>query len=314
MSATTAPTRALLSVSDKSGLVEFARRLRACGVELISTGGTARALVDAGLDVTPGERVTGAPEMLDGRVKTLHPAIHGGILADLSKADHAEALKDQGYAPIDVVCVNLYPFEKTAADPNATRADLIENIDVGGPTMIRAAAKNHTRVFVVIDPSQYDEVARAFESGEPEAACALRERLAVEAFARLSRYDAAIAARLGPAAPSDALDVRLPRAMSLRYGENPHQRGAFYAAPDAPPGSIAGRWRPAVPAGQLSAKLMPDSSASVKPARSRMRLAMPAWVSAQVPLPSTSPSTSQVMTAASFLACRRNRPSARQVA
>jgi len=232
--------RALLSVSDKSGIVEFARALLDLSFELISTGGTARALRDAGLPVTEVSAVTGFPEIMDGRVKTLHPKIHGGLLARSGIDD--DALAAHSIAPIDVLAVNLYPFERVVSRPDTTLEDAIENIDVGGPAMIRAAAKNHERVTVVVDPKDYSAVAEALRAGGPSAA--LKRRLAVKAFGHTSRYDAAISRYLGA---DEAMQETLPdrlvlgwnKAQTLRYGENPHQRGALYVSSVRRPGSVA---------------------------------------------------------------------------
>lgn len=183
---------ALLSVSDKTDLVAFARALHQYGATLISTGGTARALAEAGLQVTPVEKVTGFPEMMDGRVKTLHPKIHGGLLALRDKADHVAALDKHQITPIDLVCVNLYPFEKTVADPAVTDEQAIEQIDIGGPSMVRSAAKNHRHVTCVTDPSQYDTVINDLHAHHGATRLALRRALATAAFTRTSRYDAAI--------------------------------------------------------------------------------------------------------------------------
>ena len=184
---------ALLSVSDKTDLVPFARRLiSTCGTTIISTGGTARALREAGIDVTPIDQVTGFPEMMDGRVKTLHPKIHGGLLALREKDDHAASLKEHAITPIDLVCVNLYPFEKTVADENVTDAEAIEQIDIGGPSMVRSAAKNHAYVTIVTDPKQYDAVANDIEHHEGATTLALRRALAAAAFTRTAEYDTAI--------------------------------------------------------------------------------------------------------------------------
>jgi len=184
---------ALLSVSDKTDLVAFARRLiNCCGTTIISTGGTARTLTEAGIDVTPIDQVTRFPEMMDGRVKTLHPKIHGGLLALRDKEDHAASLAEHQITPIDLVCVNLYPFEKTIANPNVSDADAIEQIDIGGPSMVRSAAKNHQYVTIVTDPKQYDKVANDIEHNEGKTALALRRSLAAAAFTRTSEYDTAI--------------------------------------------------------------------------------------------------------------------------
>jgi len=218
-------SRALLSVSDKTGLVEFARRLHAADIELVSSGGTAAALADAGIPVTAVADVTAAPEMLGGRVKTLHPAIHGGILADLSDDSHRDDLAERGIDAFGLVVVNLYPFESTAAS-GADQSDVIENIDIGGPTLIRAAAKNHAWVATVVSPERYDEVAEAIEQGGTTAA--LRNDLAREAFFRTAQYDAAIVnwfERDG----ADRLALTLLKVSDARYGENPHQAAALYS-------------------------------------------------------------------------------------
>lgn len=221
--------RVLLSVTDKTGITDFARALAAQGCELISTGGTAKTLRNAGLPVRDVSEVTGFPEMLDGRVKTMHPKITGGILAIRDKADHVEALVRHGILPIDMVVVNLYQFEKIAAKADATVAELIENIDIGGPTMIRSAAKNFKHVAVVVSPDEYASLAEelAHNSGSvSEETC---WRLARKAFATTAAYDRAITAKLAEM-DSDAawLDIHEPRTMNLRYGENPHQAGAFF--------------------------------------------------------------------------------------
>ena len=227
--------RALLSVSDKAGLVPFARRLADAGVELISTGGTARAIRDAGLGVRDVSDVTAFPEMMDGRVKTLHPMIHGGLLADRSLSDHRAAMQAHGIAPIDLLVVNLYPFEATLAS-GADRETCVENIDIGGPAMIRAAAKNHAHVAVVVDPADYDAVADAAAAGG--TTLAERRRLAMEAYARTAAYDAAIsgwmAAQQEATPRSRAFGGAL--AQTLRYGENPHQSAAFYRDGSSRPG------------------------------------------------------------------------------
>jgi phosphoribosylaminoimidazolecarboxamide formyltransferase / IMP cyclohydrolase len=238
--------RALISVSDKRGLVELATVLRRLGVEILSTGGTASALTQAGIAVTQVSAYTGAPEILDGRVKTLHPKIHGGLLGRDVPAHRAE-MTAHAIDPIDLVVVNLYPFEATIAREGTTFDEAIENIDIGGPSMLRSAAKNHERVAVVVDPDDYGWVARALEQGGPSAA----ERLALarKAFAHTAAYDAAIAAYLSSvddaaaeartAAPPrrelpDTLTVQWRRCYELRYGENPHQRAAFYADARSP--------------------------------------------------------------------------------
>ena len=237
--------RALLSVADKTGIVELARGLAALGVELISTGGTARTLAEAGLQVREVAELTGFPEMLDGRVKTLHPAIHGGILARRDHPEHVRQLGLHGIQPIDLVAVNLYPFEQTVAKPGASFDEIVENIDVGGPTMIRGAAKNHASVAVLVDPGQYAAVLEELERTGGELSAEARRRLAQEAFRRTAQYDAAIAAWLRtPAAPllfPPILRLEAERVSALRYGENPHQQAALYRPLGAPLGLAAAR-------------------------------------------------------------------------
>ncbi|MFP3913290.1 MAG: bifunctional phosphoribosylaminoimidazolecarboxamide formyltransferase/IMP cyclohydrolase [Actinomycetota bacterium] len=218
--------RALVSVSDKTGLVELGSRLEAAGVAIVSSGGTARALAEAGVAVTPVEEVTGAPEMLGGRVKTLHPLIHGGILADPSDDAHRADLAERGVDPVQLVVANLYPFEETRRRQGATYAEITEEIDIGGPAMVRAAAKNHAWVGVVTDPSQYEEVLEAVEAGGLDDE--LRRRLAAAAFFRTASYDAAIVSWLHSGDLPERLVIPLERAGMLRYGENPHQPGATY--------------------------------------------------------------------------------------
>jgi phosphoribosylaminoimidazolecarboxamide formyltransferase/IMP cyclohydrolase len=232
--------RALISVSDKRGVEDFARRLSGMGFEIISTGGTARALTEAGVKVVPVSKVTGAPEILGGRVKTLHPKIHGGILADLGDPDHVEQLVEQNIGPIDLVCINFYPFEETVAG-GAPEKEAIEQIDIGGPAMLRAAAKNFGSVTVVPSPEFYEEVLAALES-EGQVPEGTRRRLAHAAFRRTAEYDAAISGWLGervegktePSASeakgfSERRTVHYERVSGLRYGENPHQAAAYYA-------------------------------------------------------------------------------------
>jgi phosphoribosylaminoimidazolecarboxamide formyltransferase/IMP cyclohydrolase len=226
--------RALISVSDKTGIVEFARALAGYGIELISTGGTHETLSKAGLEVTDIAALTGFPEMMDGRVKTLHPAVHGGVLAIRNNPTHADAMRAHGIRPIDVVVVNLYPFEDTVAR-GADFAACIENIDIGGPAMIRSAAKNHADVAVLVDAGDYIAVLEEFSRHGGMTTLALRRRLAAKAFARTAAYDAAIANwfanTLGDIAPDyRTFGGRLIEA--LRYGENPHQSAAFYRTPD----------------------------------------------------------------------------------
>jgi phosphoribosylaminoimidazolecarboxamide formyltransferase/IMP cyclohydrolase len=226
--------RALLSVSDKTGLIELARALSAHGVELVSTGGTAKAIAEAGLKVKDVSELTAFPEMMDGRVKTLHPKVHGALLAIRDNAEHKSAMAAHGIAPIDLLVVNLYPFEATV-DRGAEFADCIENIDIGGPAMIRAAAKNHDDVAVVVEAADYQTVLDELAANQGATSLALRRRLAAKAYARTASYDAAIsnwfAGELKTEAPDfRAFGGRLIRA--LRYGENPHQNAAFYALPD----------------------------------------------------------------------------------
>jgi phosphoribosylaminoimidazolecarboxamide formyltransferase / IMP cyclohydrolase len=232
--------RALLSVTDKSGLVEFARRLTALGTELISTGGTAKLLRDSGIRVRDVSELTGFPEMLDGRVKTLHPKVHGGILHRREDSSHRAAVAEHGIEPIDMVVVNLYAFEKTAAKPGVEIEELIENIDIGGPSMIRSAAKNFHDVAVVTSPADYDSVATELENSRGELSAATRWRLAQKAFATTAAYDSAIASTLegisgnGLPRPEQSafpqvLRLSFNKVMDLRYGENPHQRAAMYS-------------------------------------------------------------------------------------
>jgi phosphoribosylaminoimidazolecarboxamide formyltransferase/IMP cyclohydrolase len=229
--------RALLSVSDKTGLVELARGLASLSVELISTGGTRKALTDAGLAVRDIAEVTGFPEILDGRVKTLHPRVHAGILAVRDNPEHTAVLRSQGIGTIDLVVCNLYPFEATVARPGSTHEDIVENIDVGGPSMVRAAAKNYADVAVLTDPAQYPAVLNELRAHEGALTLETRQRLAAAAFAHTSAYDRAIrdyfATRVGGPAEEfpPLLDLRFEKRAPLRYGENPHQRAAFYAEP-----------------------------------------------------------------------------------
>ncbi len=265
--------RALLSVSDKAGVVDFARGLVELGVEIVSTGGTARELAQAGIAVRAIEDFTGFPEMMDGRVKTLHPRLYAGLLALRDEESHLRAAAEHEIEPVDLVCVNLYPFERTVARPDATPAEAIENIDIGGPTMIRAAAKNRAFAAVVVDPADYAPVLAELRVGDAQLSMATRERLAAAAFACTARYDAAIAAWFArhaeapdgeTAAPGSAAAAvgAHPRAATtdpaacaplpeqiagtfvkhseLRYGENPHQRGAYYTQSGAPTHLLAG--------------------------------------------------------------------------
>ncbi|MBV9866403.1 MAG: bifunctional phosphoribosylaminoimidazolecarboxamide formyltransferase/IMP cyclohydrolase [Abitibacteriaceae bacterium] len=229
--------RALLSVSDKSGLAEFAAGLVEIGYEILSTGGTAKALREAGLSVTDVASVTGFPEMMDGRVKTLHPAIHGALLARRDVPEHLEAIEAHGIMPIDVVCVNLYPFEATVARPDVTLEEAVENIDIGGPSMVRSAAKNYAAVTIVVDPKDYEAVLRELRTGDTTEET--RKRLAVKAYAHTSAYDAAITSYLSGETFPGSLRLAFEKVEDLRYGENPHQRAAFYAEPTAPQGTLA---------------------------------------------------------------------------
>ncbi|MGC2620103.1 MAG: bifunctional phosphoribosylaminoimidazolecarboxamide formyltransferase/IMP cyclohydrolase, partial [Acidobacteriaceae bacterium] len=235
--------RALLSVTDKTGLVEFAQKLAGYGVELVSTGGTAKALRDAGLTVRDVADLTGFPEMFEGRVKTLHPKVHGGILHRRADAEHRAAAAAYGIEPIDMVVVNLYAFEKTAARPGVAFAEIVENIDIGGPSMVRSAAKNFEDVAIVTSPREYAALSEELEKAGGALSLETRWRLAQQAFAATAAYDTAIAntlerAVLGADAHAaatfadefpQALRIAYPLAQGLRYGENPHQRAALYS-------------------------------------------------------------------------------------
>jgi phosphoribosylaminoimidazolecarboxamide formyltransferase/IMP cyclohydrolase len=229
--------RALLSVSDKAGIVDFARGLSELGVELVSTGGTASALADAGIEVRAIEDFTGFPEMMDGRVKTLHPRLYAGLLARRDDDGHLQAAREQEIEQVDLVCVNLYPFERTVASGDASEAEAIENIDIGGPTMIRAAAKNQAFAAVVVDPGDYGDVLEELRGSDGRLTLERRKELAAKAFACTARYDAAIstwfAARTYEGFPPTWREA-YEKVSDLRYGENPHQRGAFYARAGAP--------------------------------------------------------------------------------
>jgi phosphoribosylaminoimidazolecarboxamide formyltransferase / IMP cyclohydrolase len=223
--------RALISVSDKTGVADFAKGLAALGVEILSTGGTASALREAGLEVTDVSEFTGQEEILDGRVKTLHPRLHAALLARRADPEHMATLEREGIEPIDVVCVNLYPFEQTVAGHDVAPEEAIENIDIGGPTMIRAAAKNHESVAVVVKPESYDAVCAELEENGGEISASTRHWLANEAFAQTARYDAAIS-RWFSAEYEDFpehLAVAYEKVLDLTYGENPHQRAALYS-------------------------------------------------------------------------------------
>lgn len=237
--------RALISVSDKTGVVEFAKGLHELGVEIISTGGTMKAIAAAGIPVKSVSEVTGFPEMMDGRVKTLHPKIHGGILAIRDNPEHVKAMKEHGIKGIDLVAVNLYPFRETIAKPNVTRAEAIENIDIGGPSMVRAAAKNYKYVTIVVDPSQYGEILERIKNDTLDED--FRLKLSRKAFLHTGLYDCAIAGYLTKEVDGDKdglPDVyckAFVKLQDLRYGENPHQKAAFYKDPEAKGGIAAAK-------------------------------------------------------------------------
>jgi len=239
-------TQALLSVSDKTGLVDFAKGLVRAGVKLLSTGGTAKALANAGLPVTEIGEYTGFPEMLDGRVKTLHPRVHAGILARRDLPAHAAALEMHGIPPIDLVVVNLYPFRETVAKPGCTLDDAIENIDIGGPTMVRAAAKNWQHVGVVVDPDDYGALLAELAANGKLLSAATRFALARKAFSHTASYDGAISNWLTAHGPDgaasafpDRFNLQVQKVQDLRYGENPHQQAAFYREDKPAQGTIA---------------------------------------------------------------------------
>ena len=237
--------RALLSVSDKTGLVDFARSLATAGVELLSTGGTAKALRDAGLAVIDVSEYTGFPEMLDGRVKTLHPKVHGGILARRDLPEHVATMTEHGMPYIDLVCVNLYPFVATVSKPH-TLDDAIENIDIGGPAMVRSSAKNYRHVAIVTDPADYPLLATEMQANGGALTEATRFKLAKKAFSHTAEYDSAISNYLTALndnnereAFGEKLNLQFTRTQTCRYGENPHQAGAFYVEANAPAGTIS---------------------------------------------------------------------------
>ncbi|WP_096438895.1 bifunctional phosphoribosylaminoimidazolecarboxamide formyltransferase/IMP cyclohydrolase [Alteribacter populi] len=234
--------RALISVSDKTGIEQLAQSLVEAGVEIISTGGTKRAIEAAGIHAIGIEEVTGFPEMMDGRVKTLHPRIHGGLLALRNSSEHVKALRDHEIQPIDLVIVNLYPFQETIENPDATFEEAIENIDIGGPSMIRSAAKNHRDVAVVVDPSDYPVVIEEMKANDSELSDERKRKLAAKAFRHTAAYDALIAEFLtkqsGEEYP-ESLTVTYTKKQTLRYGENPHQQAAFYERPLGSQTSIA---------------------------------------------------------------------------
>ncbi len=238
--------RALLSVSDKRGILEFAQQLSAFGVELLSTGGTAKLLRDNSIPVIEVGDYTGFPEMLDGRVKTLHPKVHGGILGRRDLPEHVEAMQKAGIPNIDMVVVNLYPFRETIANPDCTLEDAIENIDIGGPTMVRAAAKNHAHVAIVTDPDDYAPLLREMSSSNGGIGAETRFKLAKKAFSHTAEYDGAISnyltaldAKNQKQAFPDRYNTQVVKVMDLRYGENPHQNAAFYRDAAVPAGALA---------------------------------------------------------------------------
>jgi phosphoribosylaminoimidazolecarboxamide formyltransferase/IMP cyclohydrolase len=240
-------TRALISVSDKTGVVDFAKALLPLGVEILSTGGTAQLLKLNGVVVTEVSDFTGFPEMMEGRVKTLHPKVHGGILARRDKPDHVASMKEHGIVPIDLVVVNLYPFAQTVARAGVTMDDAIENIDIGGPAMVRAAAKNHAFVAVVTDPRDYAPIIEQMKKSKGQVSDDERYRLAAKAFSHTAEYDGMISnwltarARDGGKAREfpERFNLQMRLAQALRYGENPHQSAAFYVERDPPPGTLA---------------------------------------------------------------------------
>ena len=232
---------ALLSVSNKDGLIEFAQALHQRGVQILSTGGTASALEKAGIAVKQVSAHTGFPEIMDGRVKTLHPKIHGGLLG--RRGVDEDVMRQHGIDAIDLIVVNLYPFAATVAKPDCTFEDAIENIDIGGPAMVRASAKNHDRVTIVVDPTDYPAVLQELESGNGTVSADTRKRLAAKAFAHTASYDAAVAQYLAKQTSDtteypETLNLQFKKRIDLRYGENPHQTGAFYTAPQATGASI----------------------------------------------------------------------------
>ncbi len=258
--------RALLSVFDKTGLIDFARALAAAGVELVSTGGTAKAIAEAGLAVRDVSELTGFPEIMDGRVKTLHPSVHGALLGVRDDPEHAAAMRDHGIEPIDLVVSNLYPFEDVRRS-GAAYASIVENIDIGGPAMIRAAAKNHAYVAIVTDPDDYASVLNALEMNFGSLSLDFRKKLAAKAFARTATYDAAISGWF-----AEALEIEHPtwRAFGgrldqvMRYGENPHQSAGFYVDGDKRPGVATARQRQGK---QLSYHNINDTDAAFELAR-----------------------------------------------
>ena len=240
---------ALLSVSDKSGIVPFAKSLHECGVKLISTGGTAKLLAENGLPVIEVSEITGFPEMLDGRVKTLHPMVHGGLLARRDTPEHMAAIKKHGIEAIDMLVINLYPFQKTVAQQTCSFEDAIENIDIGGPAMLRAAAKNHQDVTVLISPSDYDAVLSEMRANKNEVSFKTNFALAKKVYAHTAQYDGAIANYLSSlgddldhgnrSAYPQTFHLAFDKVQEMRYGENPHQSAAFYKDTQSVIGALA---------------------------------------------------------------------------
>ncbi len=235
--------RALISVSDKSGILEFARALASQGVEIISTGGTAKLLAENGLKVKEISDYTGFPEMLDGRVKTLHPKVHGGILGRRDLPEHVTTMQQHGIGNIDLVCVNLYPFVQTVSKPGCTLEDAIENIDIGGPAMVRSSAKNHAFVTIVTDPADYAKVVEEMKANGGAVTDKTRFSLAIKAFEHTAAYDGAIANHFGKLVEESefprTINLQFQKAQAMRYGENPHQNAAFYVEAGAKEASIA---------------------------------------------------------------------------
>jgi len=265
-------TRALISVSDKSGIVELAQKLSNLGVKIISTGGTAKALADAGIPVTGIEEVTGFPEMMDGRVKTLHPKIHGGLLARRDDQSHIDSMNAHDIAPIDLVIVNLYPFQATIARAGVTDEEAIEQIDIGGPSMVRSAAKNHQSVAIVTDPSQYEALSTELNEHNGATTFELRRQLAADAFTATAHYDAAISTWMNKDSTTlpNKLTLGLTKIDDLRYGENPHQAAAVYQVGKAQPGSLIGATQ--LHGKPLSFNNLNDASAALETVRSIARV------------------------------------------
>ena len=265
-------TRALISVSDKTGVIELARALRKHGVEIVSTGGTAKAILAENIRVTPIESITGFPEMMDGRLKTLHPKVHGGILARRDQREHLRSMLEHDIKPIDLVVVNLYPFETTIAKPGVTEPEAIEQIDIGGPAMVRSAAKNFESVVVLTDPSQYESFGAEFAANDGRTTRRLRRELSGAAFCQTAAYDAAISQWMlkdDPAAPQ-SMAIGLRKVEELRYGENPHQHAELYRVVSTPAGTL-------LDAEQLHGKPLSynninDASAALELVRSMARI------------------------------------------